>query len=100
MKTFIDRRVRADVHQRRHPAQLRVQLRVLRPAVAPRVARHVRDRRRPSRVHRRRGALHAGVTVVAGDAGPPRRRARGAPAHVGYPGRRRPPARGDQASRR
>ena len=77
---------RADVHQRRHPAQLRVQLRVLRPAGAPRVACHVRDRRHPARVHRRRCALrHAGVTAVACHAGPPRRRARGALAHVGRP---------------
>ncbi|KAL5666921.1 hypothetical protein ACJX0J_019142, partial [Zea mays] len=89
------------IHQRRHPAQLRVQLRVRGPPGAHRVASHVRHRRHPARAHRRRGARHhARVTAVARDAGPPRRRARGAVAHVGQPGRRRLPARGDQASRR
>jgi hypothetical protein len=62
------------VHQLRHPAGVRVQLRVRAPPALPRLAGHARHRRgavRPARVH---GVRHARVVPVARHEGPPRGR--------------------------
>ncbi|CAL4990065.1 unnamed protein product [Urochloa decumbens] len=71
--------------------QLRVELRLRRPASTPRVARNVCRRRAPAGAPRRRRALHAGVTAVASDARLPRRSPCRTPAHLGHAGRGRSP---------
>ncbi|KAB8115944.1 hypothetical protein EE612_056815 [Oryza sativa] len=67
---------------------------------APWLARHVRRRRGPSSAPRRGRARHAGVAALARHARSPRRRARGARAHLRLRRGGRAPPRGDQARRR
>ncbi|KAL6907792.1 hypothetical protein ACP4OV_001962 [Aristida adscensionis] len=64
------------------------------------IGAHVRPRRAPAGARRRGGARHAGVAAVAHLARAPRRRPRGARAHLGHRRRGRPPPRRDQAGRR